>query len=72
MGHPIRLELTRVGLFVECFSGFVSVYIEVSVVCYISLPPPPPFPFSRNVSTGLSLLVAIAEGHALPQLVFDI
>ena len=34
MAHPMRLELTRVGLLVECFfSAFASVYIEVPVLC---------------------------------------
>ena len=32
-GEPMRLELIRTGLLDECFSGFVSVYIEVNVLC---------------------------------------
>ena len=38
----MRLELTRIGLLVECFfSAFVSVHVVVTVVYLISLLPPP-------------------------------
>ena len=58
MGHPMRLELSRAGLLVECFSGSVTVYIEVTVLdLSFSL-----LSFSQSVSISLSL----------SQLVFDI
>ena len=40
MEHPMRFELTRVGLLVEFFLGFVLVYIEIIVLYEISVPPP--------------------------------
>ena len=56
LGHLMKLDLTHVGLLVECFfSCFVSVYIEVTVLREISFPRPL-FLFLR-----VSLVVSLAE-----------
>ena len=45
------------------FSGFVSVYVEVAVLCHISLPPP--------LFSFLSVFQLACLEYIVPQLVFD-